>query len=124
MTLNPVEQVCRAVLTEREDSSTSVWRVFEEAAPDLSDETGFVHEAESYLRRHPDLVDLWDLYCINKRWTPSWLVRGREVGYVNGSGIVRPSRIYEDEYVACAEFVLREAAHLIEKRDIYFEDQA
>jgi hypothetical protein len=69
-----LQAVCRMPVTYRARGDVSWIAVF--------DETGFVAnktswssaDVEAYLRKHPELVDVWLLYSDDQRCSPAWYV--------------------------------------------------
>ncbi len=60
----------------------------------------------------------------DRRGTPWWIVRGLRVGLECDAGTVEPERIFDDEFEACAQFLLREAAQVLDGRSIPLDRDA
>jgi hypothetical protein len=59
------------------------------------------------------LVELWETWSADQRWTPSAYVEGTEVGWFDGA--CRNVRIHPDRGAAVAEFIRRMAAWLFRR---------
>ena len=79
----------------------------------VSDED-LLKAARSALEGRPDLVEIWQQWSYDKRWSPSPYLDGVEVGhYDSGKRHVRHHQTAAD---ACADFVLAEARWVVERR--------
>ena len=68
----------------------------------------------SVLEVRPDLVELWEHWSWDKRWSPSPYLDGLEVGhYDHGRSHVR---VHPTPIDACADFVLTEVRWIVERR--------
>ncbi|TDC53598.1 hypothetical protein E1212_05345 [Jiangella ureilytica] len=65
------------------------------------------HLAEG-LRGEPALIELWDLWSGDQRWTPSVYIEGTEVGWFDGER--RHVKVHPDRAGAVADFVHRLSA--------------
>jgi hypothetical protein len=71
---------------------------------------GFEAALARSLRENPALIELWDAWSGDQRWTPSVYVEGTEVGWFDGER--RNVRIHPDRGAAIADFIQRLAAWL------------
>jgi hypothetical protein len=71
---------------------------------------GFEGELGRNLRDNPTLIELWETWSVDQRWTPSVYVVGTEVGWFDG--VRRHVRIHPDRGAAVADFIQRLAAWL------------
>jgi hypothetical protein len=71
---------------------------------------GFEGELARNLRDTPALIELWETWSVDQRWTPSVYVEGTEVGWFDG--LRRHVRIHPDRGAAVADFIQRLAAWL------------
>lgn len=62
------------------------------------------------LRENPALVELWETWSADQRWTPSVYVEGTEVGWFDG--VRRNVRVHPDSGAAVADCIERLAAWL------------
>lgn len=69
-------------------------------------------ELERELRQRPELVDSWQRWDEDKRWSPSWyfsVENGRcLVGYFSTDEAACKSTTFENRYQACAAFIICE----------------
>jgi hypothetical protein len=72
-----------------------------------------VHER---LAAEPRLVEAWQAYSYDKRWTPSPYLDGLEVGHHDGGH--HHVRAHPTTTDACADFVLAEVRWVVERRII------
>ena len=113
--LDPVCQVCR---TWKLDGAT-LQGAFEAAAPDLSDPDRFVALVTARLRHDPALIAEWQIYSGDKRVSRGPFLAGLTVGNFDGSARdgerVTDRRTHDDAAEACADFLLREAEHVLSR---------
>jgi hypothetical protein len=79
---------------------------------------GFEAELVAYLRRHPQLVDAWQSWSEDQRWTPTAVVSGTDSGWMDTTGAVEV-RTHPDRATATADFIHRMAAWLDERRILH-----
>jgi hypothetical protein len=94
-----------------------------DAGYDLSNPNVSNGDITSHLRKNPDLVRIWVQYSEDQRSSPAWYLsgpgEGRErlqtwsVGYYCGDGGA-PEVQFEDEFEACAFFIMRNLEQLAE----------
>ena len=65
------------------------------------------------LRAHPELIDQWENWSADKRVSSGWYFALRSVGFVVGYYPGGESLTFEDPFVACAEFVVREVREIV-----------
>ncbi len=67
-----------------------------------------------FLRANPEFIELWLRWSADKRATPSPFFRESdtryEVGYVTTGGGTEPSDFFDEPFLPCARFILRELA--------------
>ncbi len=80
------------------------------------EDTAFEPTLAGALRAEPELIDLWETWSADQRWTPSAYVEGKETGW-NDSGR-QLLRVHPDEADAVADFVHRLAAWLARREVI------
>ena len=80
------------------------------AAADAFAAPGFERELATYLRTRPDLVEQWDRYSADQRWTPAAYVEGLETGWYDGER--RDAVRHDDQAGAVADFIRRTAEYL------------
>jgi hypothetical protein len=62
-----------------------------------------------YLSRHPQFIEDWELYSLDKRTSGGWYLLRNERGWTVGSvSVSHPDEQFESAAEACAHFVLRE----------------
>jgi hypothetical protein len=71
---------------------------------------GFEGALARSLCENPALIELWEAWSGDQRWTPSVYVEGTEVGWFDG--VRRNVRIHPDRRAAVADFIQRLAAWL------------
>ncbi|GAA1848167.1 hypothetical protein GCM10009687_12790 [Asanoa iriomotensis] len=71
---------------------------------------GFEDTLAQRLRENPALIELWETWSADQRWTPSAYLEGTEVGWFDGAR--RNVRIHPDRGAAAADFIRRMAAWL------------
>jgi len=108
-----VEPLCR-IAPDFRLGGLSIRELFERVAPDLTDEYRVRSLVRRHLAAHPALIEAWQTYSYDKRSSPSPYLDGKEVGYYDG----RPEDVvlHDDEIAACADFICREAAWILERR--------
>jgi hypothetical protein len=80
---------------------------------DVSDEE-LLAVVRAALRRRPDLVQTWQGWSYDKRWSPSPYLDDLEVGHY-AAGRQRIRR-HADAVNACADFVVAEVRWVVDKR--------
>ena len=70
------------------------------------------------LRSQPDLVEQWETWSNDQRWTPSAYVDGIEAGWFDGHR--RHVRIHSDRCAAVADFIHRLTAWLARREVLEF----
>lgn len=70
-----------------------------------------------HLEQDPDLASVWQNYSYDKRGTPSPFLDGLQVGFADVGGTIRGVRSYPSSVEACAQFILAEAAWVLERRE-------
>ena len=71
---------------------------------------GFESALARSLRDNPALIERWEAWSGDQRWTPGVYVEGTEVGWFEG--VRRNVRIHPDREAAVADFIQRLAAWL------------
>lgn len=97
---------------------SSVVDLVRRAAPDVDDP-----RLESLIRARlaaePALIDAWEAYAYDERATPSPYMDRTRVGFLSmqhGRAVDEDVRVHETMVDACADFIRREAAWLLEER--------
>lgn len=72
---------------------------------------------ENYLRENPELIDLWETFSMDKRWSPSWYFsrsnsRKNIVGYFHHDDNMKKQMEFDDVFKACAFFIKMEMEEL------------
>jgi hypothetical protein len=111
------EDVARIV--ERPDEKAFV-DLLRESDAEFEDATFELALAEA-LRVEPSLIDLWDLWSGDQRWSPSAYVEGVETGWFDRRKR-RHARVHPDRAAAVADFIHRLAARLV-RREVIEVDQ-
>jgi hypothetical protein len=109
-----LEPLCR-IPQEFKSGKRSIRQLFEEAAPDLSDQASFITLVRGHIAKHPRFVDGWQTYSYDKRGSPNPYLDGKEVGFFDGER--RNVRVHDDIVDACADFIYREAHWVMERRE-------
>lgn len=110
------EDVARIVERRSEGAFVDLLR---EADASFGDDAFELALAEA-LRIEPTLIDLWDLWSGDQRWTPSAYVEGVETGWYDAGN--RHVRAHSDRAGAVADFIHRMAAWLA-RREVIEIDQ-
>jgi hypothetical protein len=98
----------------------SIRELFQRAAPDVED-AHFVEIVAARLGREPWVVESWQQYSYDKRGTPSPYLDGTEVGFFEVVGDQVHYRAVEPfgtVIEACSSFIWREAAWVLERRQV------
>src|SRR5262245_20991350 len=117
-----IEEVCGIALAWR-SSETSIRELFAPALPHIADRAAFLAAARGWLHKHPDAVDAWQGYCEDKRTGQSpyiYFDRVWKVGFYDSSvkdvaGRNQDEAQHADAVDACADFIYREAAWVLER---------
>jgi hypothetical protein len=84
------------------------------------DDSTFEAALVDALRAEPRLVDLWDLFSVDQRWTPSAYIDGVETGWYDAG--YRHVRTHRDQAAAVGDFIHRMATWLA-RREVLYTDQ-
>ncbi|RYJ05550.1 MAG: hypothetical protein EON52_10975 [Actinomycetales bacterium] len=84
------------------------------------DRPGFEDDVAARLRAAPRLVQAWDLWCGDQRWTPSAYVNGTEAGWYDGTRHFATQ--HPDEASATADFIHRLAAWLDDRTVLHADE--
>lgn len=98
----------------------NIWRPVRETG--VGDRTTLLDRIRTVLDAEPDLVEAWNNFSGDKRYTPSWALEGRTVSWILPRGRRGPTRGFDDEAEACAQFVLRDALWTVERRFVDIEE--
>jgi len=74
------------------------------------------------LRAQPRLIELWNLWSGDQRWTPSAAVDGNETAWVTSGGGSEHVTVHPDGAAAVADFIHRMAACLA-RREVIATDE-
>ena len=85
----------------------SIRQLFDDADPDLSDESAFREAVRKELIADPELMDSWQGYSWDKRTTPSPYIDGLEVGVFDRRSTV--VTMHSERLDACVDFIWRES---------------
>jgi hypothetical protein len=109
-----VAELC-AVLRTHHQGDNSVLTLLQPFRAQLADAAAFLAAVDAYLRDHPDLVDDWELYSVDKRTGsgPYLLAEPArwEVGFYDGGYL--DVRHHPDRFTACADFIVREVTAVL-----------
>ncbi|WP_225997032.1 hypothetical protein [Myceligenerans pegani] len=97
-----------------------IWRPVRETG--VGDRTTLLDRIRTVLDGEPDLVEAWNNFSGDKRYTPSWALEGETVSWVMPRGRRGPARTFDDETEACAQFVMRDALWSVERRFVDIEE--
>lgn len=102
------------IADEVHTSGLSIRQLFENAAPDLNDAGKTQELVYDCIVLRPELVQQWQQYSWDIRGTPNHYMDGVEVGFYDAGyrDVVRHS----DVQSACADFIVRTAAWVLERR--------
>ncbi len=89
-------------------------QLFDELAPDSSDEVAFCEVLRDQLLRNPELVQAWQNYSWDKRVSSRPYMDGLTVGFFDGQR--QDVDMFGDQVDACVHFIYREALGVIEGR--------
>ncbi|WP_327640496.1 hypothetical protein OHB24_19550 [Kribbella sp. NBC_00482] len=102
MVLTPADAVASIVVHRHDDTFVEQLKA---ANASFADPT-FEAELATYLRHHPQLVDAWEVWAEDQRWTPTAYFHGTETGWYDGAQR-RHVRHHPDRAVAAADFIHR-----------------
>jgi hypothetical protein len=109
-----VAELC-AVPRTLHEGDHSAWTLLQPFRAHLGDTAAFVAAVDAYLRDHPDLVEDWELYSVDKRTGrgPYLLAEPArwEVGFYDGG--YQDVREHPDQFTACADFIYREVTSVL-----------
>src|SRR5262245_42490739 len=117
-----IEEICSLALVWR-SSEKSIRELFAPASPHIADRAAFLAAVRGWLRENPGLVDAWQAYCEDKRTGQSpyiYFDRTWKVGFCDSSvkdvaGRYQDEVQHADAVDACADFIYREAAWVLER---------
>jgi hypothetical protein len=111
--LDRVSRLC-VIADEMHTSGLSIAQLFKNAAPDLNDAARTQALIHDYIVARPELVQRWQQYSWDIRSTPNHYMEGVEVGFYDAGhhDVVH----HRDIQSACADFITRTAAWIIERR--------
>jgi hypothetical protein len=105
-----VWRICAAV---QQFEQLSVRDMLSASAPDLTDPAFEIRVAE-HLRQHPELIEAWQTFSYDQRGTPSPCFDGLETAFYDEGP--RNVRVHPDRGAACADFIHRLSAWVLERR--------
>jgi hypothetical protein len=108
-----LHEVCSLPRTFRAGNVS--WRELVGRSPYSRNRSAFTEDRlASYLRGHPEQIDVWLAWSEDKRCSPSPFFRRSgsryELGYVEREGRFRPSEFFAEPTLPCARFILEELA--------------
>jgi hypothetical protein len=109
-----------ARIVERRDQAAFVDLL--RAADTEFEDAAFEAALATALRAEPRLIDLWDTWSGDQRWTPSAAVNGVRTAWVTPGGASEHHRVHPDRAAAVADFIHRMAAWLA-RREIIAVDR-
>lgn len=98
------------------DTGAHLAEPFVEAGVDLVTDFELLAAVRVALQKNPDLIDVWQGYSYDKRWTPSPYLDGVEVGHYHSGD--RHVRRHGTTLEACADFVVTEVRWVVDRRVI------
>jgi hypothetical protein len=109
----PIGLLCD-VADDYRSGKQSPRQTFQSASPDLSDPSALMAQIRAHLATRPELVQSWQQYSWDIRGTPNHYMEDVEVGFYDAGhrDVVR----HPDEFSACADFICRTAAWVLERR--------
>ena len=110
-----MEPLCR-IAQQSLTGDLSIQVLFERVQPDLRDEARAIGMISQQLSEAPELIEAWQQYSWDKRTTGSHFLDGLEVGFFTTDGLREDVQLYGEPVDACADFVYREAAWVLERR--------
>ncbi|WP_151081433.1 hypothetical protein [Nocardioides cynanchi] len=109
-----------ARIVERRDE-TALVDLLREADAEFEDEA-FEGALSASLRATPSLVDKWNMWSGDQRWTPSAAVDGVNTAWILVGGTPVHQRVHEDAAAAVADFIHRMAAWLARREVLVFDE--
>lgn len=109
----PIDLLCDVADSYR-SGKQSPRQTFLSAAPDLSDPPALTAQIRAHLATRPELIQSWQQYSRGLRGTPNHYMEGLEVGFYDAGR--RDVVQHPDERSACADFICRTAAWVLEGR--------
>jgi hypothetical protein len=88
--------------------------MFLAASPDLSDPPALRALIRDHLDSRPELIQSWQQYSWGIRGTPNHYMEGVEVGFYDAGN--QDVMQHPDKRSACADFICRTAAWVLERR--------
>jgi hypothetical protein len=112
------EDVARIV--ERRDETAFV-ELLRAADPEFED-AAFERALADALRSKPPLIDQWNAWSGDQRWTPSATVEGVQTAWVTPRGKSERLRVHSDGATAVADFIHRMAVWLARREVLAVEE--
>lgn len=115
-----ITRVVRVPLRFQEARTMSLLDCFREAAPDLADPR-LREKLVRVLRRHPELVEVWDGYSADKRTDAGPYLEGCATAFFDSRGDWPQRRLvrkFGAPAEAAADFIYREACWVLEHREV------
>lgn len=109
----------------RRTSNASIKQLFAEAAPDLSNRRAFLTAVTQWLQQHPELVDDWDLYCVNQRssaapyFSPGDDRTSPVVGFYSTDHGHQDLTHHSSAAEACADYLHRESCWVLLRQQMH-----
>lgn len=108
-----------ARIVERRDDAAFVQLL--RAADRAFEDAAFEPAIADALRSTPVLIEQWNTWSEDQRWTPSAAVRGLTTGWVSSGGRSEHVRLHADGAAAVADFIHRMAAWLARREVLVVE---
>ena len=118
-----VEKLC-AIAFRWKTGNASIRMLFEAASPELTNRDEFLGAVAGWLRQHPELIDEWYGYAVDKRVDRGPYFKFGDEGGCAEVGFYDPDRGYldvmhhSDPADACADFLWREANWILRRERV------
>jgi hypothetical protein len=114
------EDVARIVGHGNDDSFVTRLREADAAFRDAEFEVALANA----LHAESSLIQQWNVWSEDQRWTPSAAVDGVRTAWILPSGRAVHERVHGDEAVAVVDFIRRMSAWLARREVLYADDAA
>ncbi len=110
-----ISKICSLPRDFNSNHDKSILQILKESGYIGHEDSIAKDDIKGYLISHPDLIEDWEIYSLNKRTSTGWyLVHGDSswtVGFLNIGGREKEEH-FSSEFEACAIFIINELTEI------------